>query len=89
MPKTIHRPEYQALLQALRERREAAGLTQTQCSDALGRSQSFMSDVERGNRRLDVIQLFDLCELLGVDAKELIDQVTVMRKANKRSKRHR
>lgn len=64
MPKTIHRNEYRVLLRLVKERRLRAGLTQAECSAALGRSQSFMSDVERGVRRLDLVQLRDLCLVL-------------------------
>jgi transcriptional regulator with XRE-family HTH domain len=67
MPKTIHRHEYAVLLRLLKEHRKRAGLTQVQCSDALGRPQSFMSDVERGTRRLDVVQLRDLCRVFKTD----------------------
>lgn len=67
MPKTIHRHENAVLLRLIRERRQEAGLTQAQCSAALGRVQSFMSDVERGVRRLDVVQLRDLCRVLKTD----------------------
>ena len=72
MPKTIHRQEYQVLLQLLRQRRTEAGLTQTECSNALGRSQSFISDVERGIRRLDLVQLRDLCEILNTDLRRFV-----------------
>lgn len=65
MTKAIYRPEYQILQDMLRQRRIAAGMTQAQCSAALGRPQSFMSDVERGTRRLDLVQLRDLIEVLG------------------------
>ncbi|QVX13317.1 XRE family transcriptional regulator [Pseudomonas congelans] len=44
--------------------RVKSGMTQAQCTAALGRPQSFMSDVERGVRRLDTIQLRDLCLIL-------------------------
>ena len=67
MAKSIYRDEYAAFLRVLRECRVAAGLTQAQCSAALSRPQSFMSDVERGARRLDVVQLRDLCEVLRTD----------------------
>lgn len=67
MPKTIHRREYAVLLRLIKEQRQRGGLTQTQCSAALDRPQSFMSDVERGARRLDVVQLRDLCRVLGTD----------------------
>ncbi|NAP04929.1 transcriptional regulator [Pseudomonas syringae] len=45
--------------------RVESGMTQAQCSAALERPQSFMSDVERGGRRLDMVQLRDLCLVLG------------------------
>lgn len=72
MTKTIHRHEYQVLLRLLREQREKAGKTQTDCSEALERSQSFISDVERGARRLDLIQLRDLCLFLGVSLTDFV-----------------
>jgi len=72
MSKTIYRPEHAVLLSLLKKYRKVAGLTQVECSMALGRPQSFMSDVESGNRRLDIVQLRDLCEVLGVGLGDLI-----------------
>ena len=66
MPKTIYKREHAVLLSLLKKYRNASGLTQAQCSKALGRPQSFMSDVESGTRRLDVVQLRDLCKVLGI-----------------------
>lgn len=74
MPKTIHRSEYRILLQLLKERRIQAGITQTECSEALGRSQSFMSDVERGVRRLDLVELRDLCAVLKIRLEEFVHE---------------
>jgi transcriptional regulator with XRE-family HTH domain len=51
----------------LKRMRVESGMTQAQCSAALGRPHSFMSDVERGVRRLDAIQLRDLCLVPGTD----------------------
>ena len=67
MSKTIHRQEYRILLSLLKQRRQGAGITQVECSAALGRSQSYISDIERGVRRLDVVQLRDLCQVLRQD----------------------
>lgn len=67
MAKTIHRSEYEILLRRLRELRAEAGVTQGALSDQLGRSQSFVSDIERGVRRLDTLELRDICHLLGSD----------------------
>ncbi len=72
MPKTIYKPEHAVLLTLLKKHRKAAGLTQVQCSKALGRPQSFMSDIESGTRRLDIVQLRDLCKVLGVGLQDLI-----------------
>jgi transcriptional regulator with XRE-family HTH domain len=74
MPKAIYRPEYESFLAILRSRRISAGLTQSECSRALGHPQSFISDVERGVRRLDIIQIRDLCAVLQCDFIELIQE---------------
>jgi transcriptional regulator with XRE-family HTH domain len=65
MEKSIHTDEYTALLTLLRETRLAAGLTQVQLAERLARSQSFVSKVEVGETRLDVIQLRTICQALG------------------------
>lgn len=67
MTKAIYRREHVIFLQELKRMRVESGMTQAQCSAALGRPQSFMSDVERGVRRLDMVQLRDLCLVLGSD----------------------
>ena len=48
MTKAIYRREHVIFLQVLKRMRVESGMTQAQCSAALGRPQSFMSDVERG-----------------------------------------
>lgn len=63
MPKSINRTEYSVLRNLLREKRIASGWTQVDVSQRLGRSQSFISDVERGVRRVDVLELHDMCLL--------------------------
>lgn len=65
MTKAIYRREHEVFLKVLKRMRIDSGMTQAQCSAALGRPQSFMSDVERGVRRIDTVQLRDLCLVLG------------------------
>lgn len=74
MPKSIHRPEHAVLCALLREKRLAAGLQQTEVSARLDRRQPFVSDVERGVRRLDLIELQDLAGIYEVDFIELIKE---------------
>ncbi len=72
MPKTLYRPENTLLRNQLRSARQAAGLTQVDLSAAIGKSQTFVSDVERGVRRLDTIELWEICRAMGVDLTEFI-----------------
>ncbi len=74
MSKTIYRREHDVLLSLIKKHRKESGLTQADCSSALGRPQSFMSDVETGSRRLDIVQLRDLCKVLGIDLTDLIKE---------------
>jgi transcriptional regulator with XRE-family HTH domain len=72
MEKSIHTDEYAALLALLRETRGAAGLTQVQLAERLSQSQSFVSKVEIGERRLDLIQLRTICLALGTTLLEFV-----------------
>jgi transcriptional regulator with XRE-family HTH domain len=47
----------QDFLKRLRQARRDAGLTQVEVAKRLGRSQSFITKAENGERRLDVIEL--------------------------------
>lgn len=47
--------------------RKKAGCTQVQLAALLSRPQSFVSKVERGERRLDVIEFFEVAEKIGFD----------------------
>ena len=54
------------LLELLREIRQEAGLRQVELAERLGRPQSFVSKYESGERRLDLLELQDLCQAVGV-----------------------
>src|SRR4051812_7667320 len=65
MEKSIYTAEYAQLLELLRETRKNADVTQIDLAKALGQTQSFVSKIEVGDRRLDVIQLRTICRVLG------------------------
>ncbi|MCX7168918.1 MAG: helix-turn-helix transcriptional regulator [Proteobacteria bacterium] len=65
MEKSLHSLEYKLLLEMLREIREAAGLTQEDMATKLNATQSFVSKCERGERRLDVVELRSWCAVIG------------------------
>jgi transcriptional regulator with XRE-family HTH domain len=67
MDKSIFTAEYAVLLELLRAARATAGLSQVELARRLGVSQSFVTKMESGDRRLDVIQLRTVCRVLGTD----------------------
>jgi len=66
MEKSVHTREYAVLLKLLREMRRAAGVTQVQLAERIGETQSHWSKMERGEVRLDLIQLRTICQALGI-----------------------
>ena len=57
MKKSIYSKEYEYLVSQLKKARLEAGLTQVKVSKLLKKSQSNISKIEKGQIRLDVIQL--------------------------------
>jgi transcriptional regulator with XRE-family HTH domain len=64
------------LCDLLIEARIASGLNQGQIGRAVGRSQSFVSNYERGQRRLDLPDLILVCRVLGVEPVELLRRLS-------------
>ena len=67
MEKSVFTPHYEALRARLVVMRKAAGLTQRQLAEHLGRERSFVSRIELGERRLDVVEFFWVCRASGHD----------------------
>ena len=84
MTRSIHTARYGALREALVAAREAADLTQASVADALGRPQSYVSKVEAGERRLDVVEFLELAETLGADPLAIVEEVMAVRERRKR-----
>lgn len=61
-----------ALLTAARQH---AGLTQAQLASRIKKPQSFVSSLENGQRRLDVVEFIVLADALKVDPKRLFAQI--------------
>lgn len=67
MTRSTHYPRYQLFLDALRKARVDAGITQTELAERVGNRQVFISKLERGDRRMDVVDLFEYCEEAEID----------------------
>ncbi|WP_175907987.1 helix-turn-helix domain-containing protein [Burkholderia seminalis] len=73
MTHPIHDPRYQRIATLLAELRKARGLLQQDVADKLGRPQAFVSKVESGARRVDMVELLDFLRVLDADPHAFVD----------------
>ncbi len=83
MEKSTFTREYTLLRNLLRRFRKEAGLTQIEVAAALDETQSYVSKCERGERRLDLVQLRAFCAAIGID---LLKFVAAFESAVRRTK---
>ena len=77
MEKSIHQEKYHILITMLRQKRENLGITQLQLANMLNLSQAVIIKIETCERRLDVIELIDICEAIGVEFIDFISEFNV------------
>jgi len=65
-------PKQTILLDALKGIREESGQTQTELAAKLQRPQSYISKYEKGERRLDLIELSEICKACDVSLSEFV-----------------
>lgn len=70
--KSIHSSRERELTALLRSLREEAGLNQTELAGRLSKPQSFVSKYEAGERRLDVVELEQICAALGLSLGDFV-----------------
>ena len=63
MDKTIYTQAYRDLVGKLAKARKASKLSQKQAGKKFGKSQSYISKIEAGQLRIDVIQLKELAAI--------------------------
>ena len=67
--------ELKLLGEVLVRARERAGLKQSEVSARLGLPASYLSKVENGTRRLDVIELIQIAEAMDSDPAEIVREL--------------
>lgn len=75
MAKSIYSAGSKLLLGYLREAREAAGLKQAELGKLLGKTQSTIAKIEKGERRLDVVEFLEVADALGIDPHAILKKV--------------
>jgi transcriptional regulator with XRE-family HTH domain len=72
MDKSIHSTEYAVFLRIFRETRRRSGLTQVDLAHKVGQTQSFISKCERGERRVDLVELRAFCRAFGLSLTQFV-----------------
>ncbi len=73
--KTIYNERYQRLITALIKIRKGHNLTQQQVAEALSKPQSYIAKIEKLERKLDVLEFVDLCNVIGADRVEVLNEM--------------
>ena len=75
MQKSISTRNYAHFLVCLRAEREKAGVSQEEMAARLGETQSFVSKCERGERRMDIVELREFCKAMGLTLEKFVKQL--------------
>jgi len=71
--KSTYTAEYQKMLAKIVAARKAAGITQAMLAQRIGRPQSFISKIENGERRLDLIEFLEIARQIGLSPSEVLE----------------
>ena len=71
----VKSPSYEAAIGAIISARKAAGLSQRDVAERLGKPRSFVSKIENRERRVDIVEFIALAKAVGVDPQELLTAV--------------
>ncbi len=63
MPRAIYTKDHNVIVERLKKARFESGLGQVEASKKLGKTQSYLSKIESGQRRFDVLQLKEFAKL--------------------------
>jgi ribosome-binding protein aMBF1 (putative translation factor) len=75
---SLHDEAYAQFVQALVKKRVKAGMSQQTLADALGWNQSIIAKIESVQRRLDIIELIKISDVVGFDPAKLVKETQTM-----------
>ena len=75
MKKTIYSDDYARLLEWLRDQRNEKEVTTRGLGERLGVAHSWVSKIELGERRMDLLEYIRYCKALEIDPHEGLDLI--------------
>jgi transcriptional regulator with XRE-family HTH domain len=75
MSKSAFTAAHNVLVSALAQNRRDMKLQQVELAAKLGKDQSYISNIERGQRRVDVVEFYAIARAMDIDPIELFTQI--------------
>jgi len=75
LSKQLRTARHRKVIAVLAEVRTKAGVTQRELARRLDRAHSYVSRIEKGDRRLDVPEMIQWCEVLDADPVEAMKHI--------------
>jgi transcriptional regulator with XRE-family HTH domain len=75
MEKSLNNPDQKILLDLLRKLRRERDLSQTDIGKRIQKRQTFVSKYELGERRLDILELREVCKAIGISLPEFVTEL--------------
>lgn len=72
---SVHSPRHAVITNYLRELRVVRGLTQGEVAEALDRPQTYVSDIEKNRRGVDMLQVMEFCDAFEVPFEEFAEEI--------------
>lgn len=76
MKKSIYSQQGRVLREWIKEKRVESGLTIRDLAERLKVHHSIIGKIETGERRLDVVEWIEYCDVLGADPVECVHRIT-------------
>ena len=70
--RTVLRPEYDVLLRLMTDARKESRVSQKELARRLGKTQSYVSKIENGQQRVDVLEFLDYARAVGSEPAMLL-----------------
>lgn len=74
-PNPVFSEEYRALVSVVLQARRDAGLSQSALAERLGKAKSHICMIERGQRRVDALELYRMAKCLDLAPTELFRRI--------------
>lgn len=72
MTKTLNSPQHKIFQEMFTEERKRTGITHKTLAEGLGVDRSAVTRIETGERRVDIVELQLICEVLGISLVEFV-----------------